>query len=139
MTSKIKKFLWRHRGKLWPTIMISLVGIPVLIGGTFLLLAFGQSLGHYVSQEEVKVEVVDKETEDLIRRRCTVQAEEGCAVYEVITDTRYIVLTSAGTFFTKGGVYDQLEVGEEYNLVVTGWRGSVFSPRRIRGLAGEGN
>jgi hypothetical protein len=51
--------------------MFSLLGIPILFGGGFLLLIYAQDIGYFVFRENAVVEVIEKETNDWIRRRCT--------------------------------------------------------------------
>jgi hypothetical protein len=132
MLSKIQTFLWKHRGKLISTFMVTLVGIPILFGGAFFLLQHTQTVGYLISQEEETVKVTAKETKDLQRRRCTVPGPNGgCAAYEIITNTLYIIVTPTETFFTEAELYHQFEIGREYPVILTGWHNSALPPRRI--------
>ncbi len=80
--------------------------------------------------------MVEKETNDLIRRRCTIAGPNGgCAVFETYTQTQYIIVTSSEKFHTEAELYEQIEVGDKYKVRIVGWES--LPPRQIISLVEE--
>ncbi len=134
----IKKFFWKNRFRFGTILLLIIVSLSAILGVAFLFLDYSQYLGYSISQEEVVIDVVGKDTKDLIRRRCTIPGpDRGCAVYQTITNTLFIITTSNEQFHTEAKIYYQLEAGEKYKVVVIGWPSSILPPRRLSEIIEE--
>ena len=131
MLFKVKQFIWKHWLNIAQVFLFGITGIFILLGGFLFLSTQIQNIGYRVSNEDTTIEVLDKKTQELTSKRCEIMAEEGCAVVRLITTTRYIILTTSETFFTEEDIYNDLAVGQKATVMVTGWRSSMFPPRRI--------
>ena len=131
MLFKVKQFIWKHWLIIAQVFLFGVTGILILVGGILFLSVQIQNIGYRVSNADTTIEITDKQAQELTKKGCEVQAEEGCAVVRVITTTRYIILTTSETFFTEEDVYNNLEVGQKATVTVVGWRNSMFPPRRI--------
>lgn len=88
-------------------------------------------LSYWIFQKEMTIMVVDKRTEETRYQECvSFDPESGCRRHRTVTNTLYFIVTSSEDFDIEAELYDEIETGRTYRVLVSGWAGSIL-PRRI--------